>query len=71
MDEMVQRMERVTNDMYFGDARKPGLMTRAEQLEGRMDEVERDQDATGRKFNAILGLLITILGGLITEMVRR
>lgn len=63
-------MNKTINDVYFGDARRPGLTTRTETLEERADGSDRAQGTTDKKFNAILVLLITLLGGVVTELIK-
>jgi hypothetical protein len=62
---------KTVNDVYYGDLRKPGLTTRAETLEGRADKLESSQGSTDTKLNAILVLLITLLGGVVTELIKK
>lgn len=66
ISSMVMRHEK---DLYRGNG-KPGICTRMETGEDRMDGIESRQDKIDTKFNAIIILLITILAGLVTSMVR-
>jgi len=56
-------------DLYRGNG-KPGITTRLKTLEDSMERIEDLQAATDRKFWAVIVLLITILGSIITQMVR-
>lgn len=63
---MVLRHEK---DLYRGNG-KPGLCTRIQTEEDRMDATEKRIDGIDKKFGAIIVLLLTILGGVMTSMIR-
>ena len=63
-------INKTVDAVHYGDARKAGLITRTETLEGRTDKLETDQGSTDTKLNAVLVLLITILGGIVAELVK-
>ena len=64
-------VKQTVNVVHFGDARKPGLTARADTLEDRTHKLEKAQGSTDKKLNAILGLLITLLGGVVTELLKK
>ncbi len=70
-------VERHDKDLYRGNG-KPGLTTRMQQAEDRMDSHEDcmdtfDERITGidKKFWAIILLLLTLLGGVLTDVIMK
>lgn len=57
-------------DLYRGNG-KPGLTTRMQQAEDCMEVQGERIDKIDRKFWAIILLLLTLLGGVITDIVEK
>jgi hypothetical protein len=57
--------------VHFGDARKAGLTARTDSLEERTDKLDKAQASADKKLNTILVLLITLLGGVVTELIKK
>ena len=79
-DQDRDRLNKVFNDLYYGNG-KSGLTTRTQELEtcqesqgDRMDVMERRLDGRingiDKKFWAIILLLLTLLAGVIVDVVR-
>lgn len=66
--EMTMKMH---NDLYYGDARKPGLTVRMQQQEDGLHETRTELRSVDRKFWAIILLLLTTLGGVATDLAVR
>lgn len=56
--------------VHFGDGRRPGLTTRMETVESDTADLKVSQGSTDTKLNAILVLLITLLGGVVAELMK-
>jgi hypothetical protein len=69
-ESLTAMARRVYNDMYLGNG-KPGMTTRMDRMEVAMVEVQQQCRTLGRMFWAIIILLVTILGSIITEFVAR
>lgn len=70
-------VRRLEQDVWHGDNRKAGLTTRIQQAEDRLDSGDRRMttqdkriDSFANMFWAIILLLLTILGGVIADIVR-
>lgn len=68
---------RINKDMYYGNG-KPGITTRVQQAEDKLVALDEcDELMTKRingvenKFWAIILLLITILGGVVTDIITK
>lgn len=77
MAEHDDRLTRVYSDMYFGTGSLPGITSRMKSAEERQDAMDdrcerqdKRLEGTEKKFWAIILLLITILGGVITTAVK-
>lgn len=71
-----KRLDRVYNDVYFGNG-KPGLTTRMQSVEERQDAMDERCDKSDKKFDrmqamlwTMIVLLLTILGTTLAEMVK-
>jgi hypothetical protein len=59
-------IHKIEKDMYHGNG-KPGITTRLEVLEGDVLALTVDMTAVKRMFWAVILLLITILGAVISQ----
>lgn len=67
IDELVFQHDK---DLYRGNG-KPGLTTRMQQAEDCMEAQGLRIDKIDKKFWAIILLLLTLLGGVITDIVEK
>lgn len=64
---MAETVRLLSKDVWHGNG-KPGLCTRMEVEEGRMDNVEKRVGNIGKMFWAVILLLLTILGTQVGEL---
>lgn len=58
-------VNRLAHEMWFVE---DAVTIRLAKTEGRMDTVEKETKSTGNKFNAIIMLQLTLLGGLVVDI---
>jgi hypothetical protein len=75
--DVASTVRRLEQDVWHGDNRKPGLTTRIQQAEDRLDSGDRRMSAQDKRIDgfanmgwAIILLLLTILGGVVTDIAR-
>jgi hypothetical protein len=74
-DSLARKVDRHDSDLYHGDARKPGITTRMEDVEGRVDTLEdiiKDLKGFGKLFFlTLLGAFATGIVTLIFEIIKK
>lgn len=75
--DIASTVRRLEQDVWHGDNRKPGLTTRVQQSEDRLDSGDRRMTTQDNKIDkfasmgwTIILLLLTCIGGIVTTIVR-
>lgn len=68
-NDEAQRLQRVYNDMYFGNG-KPGITTRMAGAETKIGEHEKTISDIKKMFWAIVVLILSVLGTTLADIIK-